>query len=502
MSEKYVYDSTLKKILLASIRIPVIVDPYFVQEDQPNIFGDNDIDRERNIKDILEQREKECNQDIIRQMNLNVEKVDDTNKYRNKNIQPFISGLDENIYKQKESGRGSYRSTEIQHNFQYTYPNTKTVVPEKNTLDPKLSFVGIGIANNDILIRCGFTIEERNKYKIVLLYVLYNIKEDYYYDNFKNVYVSRTNKINELKNYFDNNNIFHDLDLATKIYNSEYTGFQDKIKKFMSKENITENIYKPGIPVEFEDRQDIIESYVYATREEIEEYENIKSLIMESKNQINVDIKKVEEKEEKKSEKPFELSTLSRKVESMSKPTTELKNQDKHGLSVLDFLNDLVLKKSEENPKDKFSCDFLVSQSERYSDNNDNYEESKKTTGKTNYESIMKIRSEIYYNPNTKTYDFICREVDDINRKYDNIKIMLKNWLKSEIKVESLILANRISQDLWKRKYFNYLSVSPILLEYINNQRLFWLKQYEIEYQNKFELYQHYKRIEKEKKYI
>jgi len=58
MSEKYVYDSTLKKILLASIRIPVIVDPYFVQEDQPNIFGDNDIDRERNIKDILEQREK------------------------------------------------------------------------------------------------------------------------------------------------------------------------------------------------------------------------------------------------------------------------------------------------------------------------------------------------------------------------------------------------------------------------------------------------------------
>jgi len=183
----------------------------------------------------------------------------------------------------------------------------------------------------------------------------------------------------------------------------------------------------------------------------------------------------------------------------MSKPTTELKNQDKHGLSVLDFLNDLVLKKSEENPKDKFSCDFLVSQSERYSDNNVNYEELRGIK-KTNYENIMKIRSEIYYNPNTKTYDFICREVDDINRKYDNIKIMLKNWLKSEIKVESLILANRISQDLWRRKYFNYLSVSPILLEYINNQRLFWLKQYEIEYQNKFELYQHYKRIKKRKK--
>jgi len=276
MSGKYVYDSILRKILLASIGIPVIVDPYSVQEDQPDIFGDNDVDRERNIKDIFEQREKESNQDIIRQINQNIEQVDVNDKYRNKNVQPFISGLDENIYKQKESGRGSYRSTKIQHNFQYTYPDTKTVIPEKNTLDPTISFVGIGIANNDILIRCGFTIEERNKYKIVLLYVLYNIKEDYYYDNFKNVYVSRTNKINELKNYFDNNNIFHDLDLATKIYNSEYTEFQEKIKKFMSKENITKNIYKPGIPVEFEDRQDIIESYVYATREEIEEHEKFK----------------------------------------------------------------------------------------------------------------------------------------------------------------------------------------------------------------------------------
>jgi len=131
MSGKYIYDSTLKKILLTSIGIPVIVDPYFVQEDQPDIFGDNDVDRERNIKDIFEQREKESNQDIIRQINLNVEQSDDNDKYRNKNVQPFISGLDENIYKQKESGRGSYRSTKIQHNFQYTYPDTKTVIPEE-----------------------------------------------------------------------------------------------------------------------------------------------------------------------------------------------------------------------------------------------------------------------------------------------------------------------------------------------------------------------------------
>jgi len=81
----------------------------------------------------------------------------------------------------------------------------------------------------------------------------------------------------------------------------------------MSKENITKNIYKPGIPVEFEDRQDIIESYVYATREEIEEHGNLKLLMMKSKNKDNIDIKKVEEKKKKKSEKPLELSMLSKK---------------------------------------------------------------------------------------------------------------------------------------------------------------------------------------------
>jgi len=79
----------------------------------------------------------------------------------------------------------------------------------------------------------------------------------------------------------------------------------------------------------------------------------------------------------------------------------------------------------------------------------------------------------------------------------NNVEKLVK---KKDIDQSALILANRISQDLWFRKYYTYLSVSPILLGYINEQRIFWLNQYNIEYQNKYKLHQYYLKKKKEKK--
>jgi len=138
-----------------------------------------------------------------------------------------------------------------------------------------------------------------------------------------------------------------------------------------------------------------------------------------------------------------ELGYLSNKIKEISQPITTSDLNKARNLGALNYLNDLVLKKSNENPNEKYTCDFLISPNE---DLNVNYETNRAVIKNKDDFIIEKfnkheglndksktIRSEVYYNPKTKTYDFICREVDQSNRNYDCTKIMLKNWLKKKI---------------------------------------------------------------------
>jgi len=51
-------------------------------------------------------------------------------------------------------------------------------------------------------------------------------------------------------------------------------------------------------------------------------------------------------------------------------------------------------------------------------------------------------------------YDYRNRETSDENRKYSNIKFMLKEWMKDEVHDEANKLVENYSQQLWEKKYF------------------------------------------------
>jgi len=50
------------------------------------------------------------------------------------------------------------------------------------------------------------------------------------------------------------------------------------------------------------------------------------------------------------------------------------------------------------------------------------------------------------------------------------------------------------------KKYHNHITLSPILLKFLNEQRLFWLEQYENEYKLRLEQIDKKKEKKKEKK--
>jgi len=101
-------------------------------------------------------------------------------------------------------------------------------------------------------------------------------------------------------------------------------------------------------------------------------------------------------------------------------------------------------------------------------------------------------------------YDYRNRETSDENRKYSNIKFMLKEWMKDEVHDEANKLVENYSQQLWEKKYYYFLNVSPIIIKYVNDQLNFWKECYEEEYQirRNIEIYNNKRRKQREEKIV
>jgi len=333
-----------------------------------------------------------------------------------------------------------------------------------------------------------------NYYKIVI-YILNYLNEDFYYDENTNMHISKVNKRTEFLTFLKKNKDEYIETIAKTLYDNLFYSYQKRIfpgkqVNYSSIKINTDVIEYPVVKIN-KNRNKFIKF--------VREKENRVTTMKEFDYQTNKGAEIIRD------DKYIwdQIDMLENKIDDLNKPVID--KLKPNNLSVLDFLNDLVLKKSDKNPNEKFSCNFLVSPNEnmklsKKAENNNSLNEYVSINQEEDDSDIIEnIKSEIFYNPETKTYDFICRENEQNNRKYLNIKIMMKNWLKEEIQEDALKIANKISQDLWENKYFNYVNISPILINYLDSQRLFWLDIYTKEYEN-YKRYRQKILIKKEEK--
>jgi len=108
-----------------------------------------------------------------------------------------------------------YKAKKEYHNVQYKYENT--IIVEAPTKETNKNFKNLTIANLQDLEKSDLTKKDIIAYMKIVYFILFNLNDDFYYDTTKDIYVSKINKMNEIKFYLQKNKEVYDKKYCRKF---------------------------------------------------------------------------------------------------------------------------------------------------------------------------------------------------------------------------------------------------------------------------------------------
>jgi len=207
-TKKYIYDNVKKKILLQPIGLPVEIDVDYVLSIQPDIFG-TDLEMIKNCKEEIRKTNLNTSQqltDIKMDSNKNLEK---SCLNTNENLNDYTSNKDSiqinqntnltkyqqvNFNYPKRRQKKKYKTKQKHSEILYKYPETQTV---DNIEIMGKTFKNLLIASKKDLEDSKLEFYEILNYYKIVIYILNNLNEDFYYDENINMHVSKINKKTE-----------------------------------------------------------------------------------------------------------------------------------------------------------------------------------------------------------------------------------------------------------------------------------------------------------------